>query len=85
MEMVGMLLMAVGGIVMLVFGIMVLIKAFQTSVLWGLGSLFIPFVILIFVIKNWDDTKKPFLYYLGGLVLLIVGGVVGGMGGAASM
>ena len=42
-------------------------------------------MILIFVIKNWDDTKKPFLYYLGGLVLLIVGGVVGGMGGAASM
>ena len=34
--MVGMLLMAVGGIVMLVFGIMVLIKAFQTSILWGL-------------------------------------------------
>ena len=77
--MVGMLLMAVGGIVMLVFGIMVLIKAFQTSVLWGLGSLFVPFVILIFVIKNWDDTKKPFLYAVGGWVVMIIGVVIGGV------
>jgi hypothetical protein len=35
-------------------------------------------VILIFVIKNWADTKKPFLYAVGGWVLMIVGGVLGG-------
>ena len=83
--MVGMLLMAVGGIVSFVFSVIILIKAFQTSLLWGLGSLFIPFVILVFVIKNWDATKKPFLYAVGGWVLAIVGVVIGGAASAAMM
>jgi len=83
MAMVGMLLMAVGGIVSFVFAVIILIKAFQTSLLWGLGSLFIPFVILVFVIKNWDDTKKPFLYAVGGWVLTIVGVVIGGAASAS--
>lgn len=78
MAAVGMLVMGVGAIVSLIFSVIILIKAFQESVLWGLGSLFIPFVILIFVIKNWADTKKPFLYAVGGWVLMIVGGVLGG-------
>ena len=92
MAMVGMLLMAVGGIVSFVFAVIILIKAFQTSLLWGLASLFIPFVILVFVIKNWDDTfviknwddtKKPFLYAVGGWVLTIVGVAIGGAASAA--
>ena len=82
MAAVGMLVMGVGAIVSLIFSVIILIKAFQTSLLWGLGSLFIPFVILIFVIKNWADTKQPFLYAVGGWVLMIVGGV---LGGASSM
>ena len=73
-----MALMAVGAIGSLVFGIMILIKAFQTSILWGLGSLFIPFVILIFVVMHWDLTKKPFLYSLGCWVVMLIGGVLGG-------
>ena len=58
---------------MLIFGIIILIKAFQESVLWGLGSIFIPFVSLIFVIKFWDRCKKPFLYSLGALVVYLIG------------
>lgn len=85
MEMVGMLLMGVGAIVSLIFGVIILIKAFQTSILWGLGSLFIPFVILAFVIMHWADTKKPFLYAVGGWVLMLVGGVLGGASSAMTM
>ena len=84
MAMVGMLVMVVGAIISLVFTVIILIKAFKTSLLWGLGSLFIPFVILIFVIKNWADTKQPFLYAVGGWVLMLIGGVLGGAG-ASSM
>jgi hypothetical protein len=73
-----MALMAVGAIGGLVFGIMILIKAFQTSIVWGLGSLFIPFVILVFVAMHWGLTKKPFLYLVGCWILMIVGGTLGG-------
>jgi len=35
--------------------------AFEESVLWGLGYLFVPLVALIFIIRNWYDAKGPFL------------------------
>ena len=85
MEFVGMALMALGGLGSLVFGIIILIKAFQKSLIWGLGSLFIPFVILVFVFMNWADTKKPFLYSVGCWVVMMVGVALAGMGGAAAM
>ena len=61
----GMILGAVGGIWLLVV-------AFKESVWWGLGSLFIPFVSLIFVIMHWQVSKKPFLISLAGTILLLV-------------
>jgi hypothetical protein len=70
----------VGVLVMAVTGIVLLVKAFQTSILWGLGYLFVPFVSLIFVVMYWNDTKKPFLYMLGGLAVFVVGIVLGGSG-----
>ncbi len=65
--------MGIGGIIMLVFGIILLVKAFQESVLWGLGYLFVPFVGLVFIIKFWDICKKPFLYSLVGVAIYVVG------------
>lgn len=67
----------VGGLIMLLAGVLILIKAFQTSVLWGLGYIFVPFVSLIFVILYWQDTKKPFFYLLGGAALFVVGSMLG--------
>ena len=81
MDIVGMILMAVGGIVMLVGSIMFLIAAFQESLLWGLGSIFVPFVSLIFLIMHWDKAGKPFLIQLAGMVPMIVGSFL--MGAAA--
>ena len=67
------------------FGIIILIKAFKKSLIWGLGSLLIPFVILVFVFMNWADTKKPFLYSVGCWVVMMIGGALAGMSGAAAM
>ncbi len=72
----GLILVILGILVATVGGIWILVKAFQTSVLWGLGSLFVPFVSLIFVIAHWRDAKKPFLIHLGGVALIIVGVVL---------
>ncbi|MEZ5329698.1 MAG: hypothetical protein R3F19_32015 [Verrucomicrobiales bacterium] len=73
LSIIGGILAGIGGLIMLIFGIIILIKAFQESVLWGLGSIFVPFVSLVFVIKFWDRCKKPFLYSLGGLAIYLVG------------
>jgi hypothetical protein len=80
MEILGALLALVGGIVILVGSIWLIVLAFQESVLWGLGDLFVPFVALIFVISFWDRTAKPFLISLGGLVAIIAGSAMMGPG-----
>lgn len=81
----GGILMFVGAIIGLIFGIIILVKAFQTHILWGLGSIFVPFVSLIFIIVHWEVAKKPFLkgliaipFYLVGAILIVLGAPEGG-------
>jgi hypothetical protein len=50
---------------------------------WGLGSLLIPFVSLVFVILNWQDSKSPFFTQIVGVVLSVIG--VWQLGGMAAM
>ena len=78
MEVLGSILMGVGGIVALIGGIWFLIIAFQESVLWGLGCIFVPFVSLIFLIMHWDKAGKPFLIQLAGIVPMVMGTVMMG-------
>ena len=85
MATLGMILQVVGGIGMLVFMIQILIHAFKTSIGWGLASLLIPFVIFVYVAKNWAACKTPFLRWLICLVIMGVGmglGFYGLMSGA---
>ena len=79
---IGGILSLAGLVVYLIFAIQILIKAFKTHILWGLGSIFVPFVGLVYIIKYWADCKAPFLKMLIGVGLLIVGGIVTGMGAA---
>lgn len=72
----GMVLLIVGYVGMLVGGIWLLVAAFKTSVLWGVLSLLVPFASLVFVCKNWDVSKKPFLIQVGGIALIILGVVL---------
>ncbi|WP_170113014.1 hypothetical protein [Ahniella affigens] len=72
-----MILMIVGIGLALVGGLWLLVKAFQTSILWGLGCLFLAPVQLVFIIMHWDVAKKPFLYYLAGIVIMVIGTVLG--------
>ena len=78
MEILGLILLVVGGIVALVGGIMFLIVAFKESILWGLASLFIPFASLVFLFLHWAKAKQSFLIQLGGGALIIVGMLLGG-------
>ncbi len=80
MQILGLIFILAGAIVACVYGIIILIKAFKTSVLWGLGSLFVPFVGLIFVIMNWEECKKPFLMSLLCIPLYLLGFFLSSMG-----
>jgi hypothetical protein len=73
MTILGGLLAAAGFIVALIYGIRILIVAFKTHILWGLGSLLVPFVGLVFVIMYWKDVGKLFLYSLGGTIIGYIG------------
>ena len=78
MTAIGGILTLVASLGMLVFGIQILIKAFQQSIWWGLGYLFVPFVGLFYIIMFWDDAKKPFLYSLACAPVLVIGMVLAG-------
>jgi hypothetical protein len=76
-ETMGTALYFLGLILCFVGGIWILVNAFKTSILWGLGALFIPFVSLIFAIMHWDQNKKPFLISIAGIVVVVVGVMMG--------
>mgnify|MGYP000660247003 CR=1 FL=1 len=69
----GSILIFIGAIIGLIFGIQILILAFKESLGWGLGSLIIPFVMLIFVIMHWEKAKSPFLKSLIAIPFYVIG------------
>ncbi len=69
----GMVLMILGILIAIVGGIWFLVVAFQESILWGLGCIFVPFVSLVFLVMHWQVAKKPFLIQMLGTALMIVG------------
>ncbi|UCF96948.1 MAG: hypothetical protein JSV89_17490 [Spirochaetaceae bacterium] len=82
MEILGVILLIIGGIISSVCHIWILVIAFHQSVLWGFGSLLVPFVTFIFVVMYWAEAKKPFLIFIAGGVLLLIGGLLVAIGGA---
>jgi hypothetical protein len=64
----------IGGIVLGVGWIWVVVTAFMESISQGLLCC-IPFYAIYYAIKRWSRAKKPFVIYLVGVVILIVGGV----------
>ncbi|MEO8012128.1 MAG: hypothetical protein ABI650_10825, partial [Dokdonella sp.] len=69
MVVLGLLLIAVGTI-------WIIVNAFGQSVWWGIGSLLLPFVALIFALMNFAENKLPLLLYIAGIVLFVMGGGV---------
>ena len=63
----------IGIAIFIIGGIGTLIASFKTSILWGLGCLFIAPVSLIFLILHWDVAKNPFFLQLIGIALIFIG------------
>ena len=76
MEFISISLFIVGAIISFIYGLQLLVTAFQTSILWGLGYIFIPFVSLIFIVFHWSEAKKPFLRGLIGIPFILLGAIL---------
>jgi len=76
MEFLAIGLQIIGYIISLVFGIIIIIKAFQTHVGWGICALVVPFASLVFVIKYWDKAGKPFLLSLISIPFVAAGTIM---------
>ena len=57
-------LAGIGVVLMVVGGLMLLWAAFKESLLWGIGSIIVPFVALVFVVTHWSQAKVGFLVQL---------------------
>jgi hypothetical protein len=74
----GTMLVILGGVVFLIGWVMLLVEAFGTGVLWGLGCL-LCFAIVgpLFAFLNWGQAKKGFLLQLAGAALVVTGWLLG--------
>lgn len=72
------------GLVSFVASVWLVVVAFKQSPLWGLATLFIPFAALVFVIKYWQESKKPFLLSVGTGVATIALAFIAGIGAATA-
>ena len=75
--MVTAVMMLVGGVLLLVGSVMFIVKAFKVSVAWGLGVLLLAPVGLVFLVKNWKESRTSFLLQLAGGALVIVAMIMG--------
>ena len=61
----------IGLIIFIVGGLGLLVAAFKTNILWGLGIIVIAPAALVFTFLHWGQAKNPFLLQLLGFVILI--------------
>ena len=72
------------GLASTVFFVWLVVIAFRQGALWGLVALFVPFGNVVFAVKHWAESKKPFLSGLACSVLsiaLLFGGFALGAAG----
>ena len=63
-------LLCIGLLISLAGALWLIFVAFQESVAWGLGVLFVPFANVLFLFRHWDVAKRPFLFSLLGALLM---------------
>lgn len=73
----GIVLSVVGLVISLAGGIQLLVAIFRKSgALWGVASLVVPLVSLIWLFSHWKEGKSPFLRGLVGGAIYTVGAVL---------
>lgn len=73
-----MLLLFLGLLLVVIGALMLLVAAFRVSIWWGLASLLIPFVQIIFVFIHWGESRASVFTQTIGLLLILAAFLVGG-------
>ncbi len=81
MQIIGALLMLSGVVGAIFFGILLVVRAFETSLVWGLVYLLVPFGAFIFIITNWGKTWRPLAFQILSFIAVFAGAVLGGFTG----
>ena len=79
MVVLGYILLAVGFIGCLYWQVRFLVLAYNQSLWWFFGCLFVPFVDWIFLFVNFKAAVKPFGLSLLGLLVAGLGGYMAGI------
>jgi uncharacterized membrane protein len=61
----------VGLVIFIIGGIGLLIAAFRTGILWGLGVLLFAPLAIIYLIAHWQEAKGPFKLQVFGLLIVV--------------
>ena len=72
------ILLYAGLVIFIIGGIGLLIAAFRTHILWGLGVLLIAPVAVIYLIVHWQDGKGPFKLQIFGLLIIAASAYMNG-------
>ncbi len=73
-------LFLIAGCVCLATTLLIMVRAFRTSIWWGLIVMFVPFGRIVFILKHWHETAMLFLVQIlsfAAAVGLLVGTSVG--------
>ena len=76
---IGYILLIVGFIFCLYWQIRFLVVAYNQSLWWFFGCLFVPFIAWIFLFLNFKVTRRPFGLSLLGLIVSGLGGCMAGV------
>ena len=63
----------IGLIVFVMGGFGLLIAAFKTNILWGVGVIVFAPAALVFTVLHWSEARNPFLLQLFGLLMMFFG------------
>jgi len=75
-ETVGTIIMFSGLLVAVVGKLWMLVKIFETGILWGVGALLCGLVGLIWLVMHWQRGWRPFALSLSGAAVMLLGGLL---------
>jgi len=65
-------LLIIGLILFIIGGLGLLIAAFKTHILWGVGIIILAPAAVVFTVLHWGVAKNPFLLQLLGFVIMFI-------------
>jgi hypothetical protein len=71
MNLLMLMLLVISLLAAVIGNVMILVAAFRQSFLWGVLTLLLPFVQLLFLIRHWEEAKKGFCLGMGGALLFM--------------